>query len=105
MKELFDNGALSLGNLARGLAGLEPSCSIHLGKFLHPTGLRRPRHRKIIAFKVAWIEIAFHRPGKNQFAAGLLEIAELNECTSWKKTRLFLKFPFGRSQRAFVSFN
>ena len=51
------------------------------------------------------MEIAFHRPGKNYFAAGLLETAKLNEGAARKKAGLFLKFPFGRGERAFIPFN
>ena len=51
------------------------------------------------------MEIAFHRPGKNYFAAGLLETAKLNERAMRKGTSLFLKFPFGSGEGAFVPFD
>src|ERR1017187_2230205 len=80
----------------------EPSCPIHLWKFLLPTGSRRPFHRKRVALQLGRIEVRANGPRKDQLAARLLEWLQSYEFTGRLNAGLFFELAFGCSQRVLL---
>src|SRR2546425_669974 len=60
---------LPLHDTLTGILQGEPISAIHLGKFLHVSGLRRPFHRKRVTSYCLGRAIAFESPGRNYLSA------------------------------------
>jgi len=102
-KQGGDDRPLSRHDPDHGVARRKPARAIDLGKFLLPSGARRPLHGEEIALQPGRIAVALERPGLDDLATGLAERTQLDEIAIDVDAGLFREFAPRGGQGVLVS--
>src|SRR6476469_9089227 len=99
----IDEGALARQDFPACFLQREPSSAIDFGKRLRAPALRRPRHLEVVRLERRWIEVALNGESRDDLAARLHDLAEIDDVARrCRRTEFLFEFATRDGERLFA---